>query len=214
MSLQPCDMCHLTPISSIYFCVTLHRWRPVVSLFLFFNLGRTQCLSLVCCMRPSWGCWVPCPQDGGPPLWLWWWWEHSLAHGSQFWAVVCGEVPREILWIWCDGRWQGWLTLFAACLMHFVTSLATPAAWAQWTWTFVLELCKHTPSFCALLMSFLWYTTPFIGCCLHTYTSWCVTLLVDVHVSPMDHIPLCLAHFLCSGASLHFWEQHRLAIQR
>ena len=26
--------------------------------------------------------------------------------------------------------------------MHFVASLATPAAWAQWTWAFVLELCK------------------------------------------------------------------------
>ena len=30
--------------------------------------------------------------------------------------------------------------------MHFVTSLVTPAAWEQWTWTFVLELCKHLHS--------------------------------------------------------------------
>ena len=30
--------------------------------------------------------------------------------------------------------------------MHFVSSLATPAVWAQWTWTFVLELCEHLHS--------------------------------------------------------------------
>ena len=40
----------------------------VVSLFLLFNAGRTQCLSLVCCGRPSCCHSAPCPQDGGPPL--------------------------------------------------------------------------------------------------------------------------------------------------
>ena len=30
--------------------------------------------------------------------------------------------------------------LLVECILS--TSLVTPAAWAQWTWTFVLELCK------------------------------------------------------------------------
>ena len=112
-------------------CMCVHMWWSVVSLFLLFNAGRTQCLSLVCWGWPPCCCSAPCSQDGGPPLWYWWSWIHSLALGIPFWSFLHGGVPHEILWIWCEGNGQGWLTLFAACLMQFVTSLDTPVAWAQ-----------------------------------------------------------------------------------
>ena len=92
--------------------------------FPIFNAGREQFPSLVCSCWPSCHCWVPCPKDGGPPLWLRWWWIHSLALGCPRGQAVHGGVPREILWIWCEGSWQGWPTLFAACLMLL---------WPLWT---------------------------------------------------------------------------------
>ena len=82
-----------------------------------FNAGRNQCLSLVCSLWPSCHRWIPCFKNGGPPLWFRWCWIHSLALGSPWGPAVHGGVPREILWIWCEGSWQGWPTLFAACLI-------------------------------------------------------------------------------------------------
>ena len=92
-------------------------------LILLFIAERTKCLSLVCHKRPYCHCQVPCPQNGGPPLWLWWWRSHSLAPCSLLWPVVHGEVPREILWIWSEGHWQGWPALFAPCLMFILCPL-------------------------------------------------------------------------------------------
>ena len=82
-----------------------------------FNAGRVQWIWFVCSWWPSCRRWIPRPQNGGPPLWLCWCWIHSLALGSPRGQAVHGGVPREILWIWCEGSWQGWPTLFAACLM-------------------------------------------------------------------------------------------------
>ena len=107
-------------------CMYMYKLWSVVSLsYISFIAGRTKCLSLVCHGRPSCRCWVPCPQDGGPPLWLWWWWSHSLASCSLLWAVVNSGLPHEILWIRCESHWQGWTTLFAACLMCILCSLWT-----------------------------------------------------------------------------------------
>ena len=104
-----CTTSHL--LMSIYFgrlhaCV--HRWWSVESMFLLFDVGRAQCLWCLCCWWPSCCCWVPCPQNGGPPLWLWWWWIHSLALGSPRGPVLHGGVPREILRIWSESKGQGW----------------------------------------------------------------------------------------------------------
>ena len=96
------------PSSSRVHPACVYRWWSVVSLFLLFNAGTTQCLSFVCHGRPSSCCWVPCHQDGGAPLWLWWCWIHSLALGSPSGSVVLGEVPCEILRIWSKRKGQGW----------------------------------------------------------------------------------------------------------
>ena len=86
-----------------------------------FIVGRTKCLSLVCHERPSCSRWVPCSQDGGPPLWPWWCRTHSLAPCSLFWSVVHGGVPCEILWIWCEGHWQGWpFVIWQVIAYHFL----------------------------------------------------------------------------------------------
>ena len=98
---------HFTP-TIVYFLTLLHacvhRWWSVVSLFLLFNAGRIQCLSLVCWGWPSCCCSIPYPQNGGPPLWVWWWWKHSFGLCSPRRPVVHGGVPREILWIWCESK--------------------------------------------------------------------------------------------------------------
>ena len=112
---------HFTPM---YLHACMHRWWSVVSLFLLFNAGWTQRLSLVCCWWPSCCYKVPFPQDEGPPLWLWWRWIHSLALGSPKGPVVHSRVPREILWIWCENKGQGWGVYFAVCLMQL---------WPLWT---------------------------------------------------------------------------------
>ena len=161
----------------------MHKWWSVVSLFPLFNAERTQFLSSVCYGWPPCCRWIPCPKNGGPPFWLWWCWIHSLALGSPSRTVVHGGVPREILWIWCEGSWQGWPTLFAVCLMHFVTSplsghttcisfLAAHLPHALFQYTYIVSLlcamcvhacirawlCARVCACCALCtMSFLPY---------------------------------------------------------
>ena len=46
----------VAPSSSRVHPTCVHRWWSVVILFLLFNAGRTQFLSLVCHGRPSCGC--------------------------------------------------------------------------------------------------------------------------------------------------------------
>ena len=43
--------------------------------------------------------------------------------------------------------------------MHFVTSLAKPDAWAQWTWTFVLELFIINIFILCIVKKLLWKDT-------------------------------------------------------
>ena len=150
-------------------------------LVLSFYAERTKCLSLVCCWRPSCCHWVPCPQDGGPSLWLWWWRSHSLALCSLFWSVVHGGVPREILWIWCEGHWQGWPALLTACLMCVLHPL----------WTHLLHgHSRHGHLYLScvnLFMCIINMTPLLLFAHVRTYTSWCGTLLVDILV-PSDSI--------------------------
>ena len=115
---------YILPSFSLYIlhsCV--HRWWCVVSLYLLFNAGRTQCPSHMCCGWPSCCGSVHCSQDGGPHVCLWWCWVHSIALGSPRGSVVYGGVLHQILRTWCESKGQGWPTLFAACLMHFLWPL-------------------------------------------------------------------------------------------
>ena len=95
----------LLSISFVLLHACVHRWWSVVSMILLFNAGRMQCLPPVCWGWPSCHCWVPCDQE--PPLWVWRCWMHSIALGSPRGPAVHGGVPCEILWIWCEGHWQG-----------------------------------------------------------------------------------------------------------
>ena len=140
MSLNPCLLVFCSKAQTMYLVVTcttcttsylllsisfvllyacVHRWWSVVRLFLLPNVGRTQCLSLVCWGWPSCCCSIPCSQNGGPPLWLWWWWIHSLALGIPHGSAVHGGVPLEILWIWCESKGQGWPILCSVYCMLF-----------------------------------------------------------------------------------------------
>ena len=110
------------------FPACLHRWF-CYELVLLLNAGWVQCLSLVCCWRPSCCCRIPWPQDGGPPLWLWCCWIHSLALGSSRRSIVHGGVPCAILWIWCESKRQGWYMfvwvklIWRECLLLLVKSV-------------------------------------------------------------------------------------------
>ena len=106
------------------FPACMHKWF-CHEFVLLLNVGWVQCLWCMCCWRPSYYCWVPCPQNGGPPLWLWWWWIHSITLCSPRGSVVHGGVPCEILWIWRESKGQGWymfvwlnITWMSACVSN------------------------------------------------------------------------------------------------
>ena len=98
------------------FC-NIHRQSSMVhpvcmcDLALTLNPGWIQCLSLVCHWWPSCRCRVPCPQDGGPPLWPWWCWIHSPTLGILPGSLVRGGVPCAILWLWRESKGQSWYML-------------------------------------------------------------------------------------------------------
>ena len=106
------------------FLACMHKWF-CHEFVLLLNAGWVQCLWRMCCWRPSCHCWVPCPQNGGPPLWLWWWRIHSITLCSPRGSVVYGGVPCEILWIWRESKGQGWymfvwlnITWMSACVSN------------------------------------------------------------------------------------------------
>ena len=103
-------------IAHATFC-NIHRQSSMVhpvcmcDLALMLNPGWIQCLSLVCHGWPSCRCRVPCPQDGGPPLWPWWCWIHSPTLGILPGSLVRGGVPCAILWLWRESKGQSWYML-------------------------------------------------------------------------------------------------------
>ena len=83
---------------------------------------------------------LACPQDGGPPLWLWWWRipVHSLALDIQQGVVVHGGVPCEILWIWCECNRHVWSLFVQLMSLGPISTYILVGSNASVFWAFII----------------------------------------------------------------------------